>query len=93
MSNDAASEASTLGAVAKSDDDGAQRARSRGQDTPASVARSREQDNRVPKEGLEPSHPKAQEPKSCVSANSTTPAVKSGQSYDSAAGGERRRTP
>jgi hypothetical protein len=31
--------------------------------------------NTVPKEGLEPSHPKAQEPKSCVSANSTTPAV------------------
>jgi hypothetical protein len=29
----------------------------------------------VPKEGLEPSHPKAQEPKSCVSANSTTPAL------------------
>ena len=28
----------------------------------------------MPKEGLEPSHPKAQEPKSCVSANSTTPA-------------------
>jgi hypothetical protein len=81
MSDDAASEASTLGAVAKSDDDGAPR------------ARSREQDNRVPKEGLEPSHPKAQEPKSCVSANSTTPAVKSGQSYDSAAGEERRRNP
>ena len=29
---------------------------------------------RVPKEGLEPSHPKAQEPKSCVSTSSTTPA-------------------
>jgi hypothetical protein len=29
----------------------------------------------VPKEGLEPSHPKAQEPKSCVSTSSTTPAV------------------
>jgi hypothetical protein len=28
----------------------------------------------VPKEGLEPSHPKAQEPKSCVSTSSTTPA-------------------
>jgi hypothetical protein len=28
----------------------------------------------VPKEGLEPSHPKAQDPKSCVSTNSTTPA-------------------
>jgi hypothetical protein len=42
----------------------------------------------VPKEGLEPSHPKAQEPKSCVSANSTTSAVKSGQSYEDS--GERR---
>jgi hypothetical protein len=31
--------------------------------------------NAVPKEGLEPSHPKAQEPKSCVSTSSTTPAV------------------
>ena len=30
---------------------------------------------RVPKEGLEPSHPKAQEPKSCVSTSSTTPAL------------------
>jgi hypothetical protein len=30
--------------------------------------------NTVPKEGLEPSHPKAQEPKSCVSTSSTTPA-------------------
>jgi hypothetical protein len=30
---------------------------------------------RVPKEGLEPSHPKAQEPKSCVSTSSTTPAI------------------
>jgi hypothetical protein len=29
----------------------------------------------VPKEGLEPSHPKAQEPKSCVSTSSTTPAL------------------
>ena len=66
MSNGAASEASTFGAVAKSDDDGAHK------------ARSREQDQWVPKEGLEPSHPKAQEPKSCVSANSTTPAVKVG---------------
>ncbi len=28
----------------------------------------------MPKEGLEPSHPKAQEPKSCVSTNSTIPA-------------------
>jgi hypothetical protein len=28
----------------------------------------------VPKEGLEPSHPKAQDPKSCVSTSSTTPA-------------------
>jgi hypothetical protein len=46
----------------------------------------------VPKEGLEPSHPKAQEPKSCVSANSTTPAVKSAQSYDSAVEGEPCRT-
>ena len=35
----------------------------------------REQLDRVPKEGLEPSHPKAQEPKSCVSASSTTSAV------------------
>ena len=61
--DDDASEASTLGAVAKSDDDGAPR------------ARSREQDNTVPKEGLEPSHPKAQEPKSCVSTSSTTPAL------------------
>ena len=26
----------------------------------------------MPKEGLEPSHPKAQEPKSCVSTSSTT---------------------
>jgi hypothetical protein len=34
-----------------------------------------EQSNTVPKEGLEPSHPKAQEPKSCVSTSSTTPAV------------------
>src|SRR6188472_630224 len=33
-----------------------------------------EQFNTVPKEGLEPSHPKAQEPKSCVSTSSTTPA-------------------
>jgi hypothetical protein len=33
-----------------------------------------DQSNTVPKEGLEPSHPKAQEPKSCVSTNSTTPA-------------------
>ena len=31
--------------------------------------------NTVPKEGLEPSHPKAQEPKSCVSTSSTTPAL------------------
>ena len=30
--------------------------------------------NEVPKEGLEPSRPKAQEPKSCVSTSSTTPA-------------------
>src|SRR5687768_10147895 len=29
----------------------------------------------VPKEGLEPSHPKAQEPKSCVSTSSTTLAL------------------
>ncbi len=29
----------------------------------------------MPKEGLEPSHPKAQEPKSCVSTSSTTPAL------------------
>ena len=29
---------------------------------------------RVPEKGLEPSHHKAQEPKSCVSTNSTTPA-------------------
>ena len=28
----------------------------------------------VPEKGLEPSHHKAQEPKSCVSTNSTTPA-------------------
>ena len=28
----------------------------------------------MPKEGLEPSRPKAQEPKSCVSTSSTTPA-------------------
>src|SRR6187455_3129336 len=34
-----------------------------------------EQFNTVPKEGLEPSHPKAQEPKSCVSTSSTTPAL------------------
>ena len=34
-----------------------------------------DQSNAVPKEGLEPSHPKAQEPKSCVSTSSTTPAV------------------
>ena len=46
MSNDAASEASTLGAVAKSDDDSAPRAQSREQDTPASVARSRGADRR-----------------------------------------------
>ena len=38
-----------------------------------SLAQSRS--NTVPKEGLEPSHPKAQEPKSCVSTSSTTPAV------------------
>jgi hypothetical protein len=34
-----------------------------------------DQSNTVPKEGLEPSHPKAQEPKSCVSTSSTTPAL------------------
>ena len=33
-----------------------------------------ESTNVVRKEGLEPSRPKAQEPKSCVSANFTTPA-------------------
>jgi hypothetical protein len=35
----------------------------------------------VPKEGLEPSHPKAQDPKSCVSTSSTTPAVEAGPFY------------
>jgi hypothetical protein len=34
-----------------------------------------DQSNTVPKEGLEPSHPKAQEPKSFVSTSSTTPAL------------------
>jgi hypothetical protein len=34
-----------------------------------------EQFNTVPKEGLEPSRPKAQEPKSCVYTSSTTPAA------------------
>src|SRR5215218_6909479 len=80
MSNGAASEASTLGAAAKSDDGGGCEKRDRAS-----------RDNPVPKEGLEPSHPKAQEPKSCVSANSTTPAVKSGQSYEDS--GRRRTVP
>jgi hypothetical protein len=50
--------------------------------------------NTVPKEGLEPSHPKAQEPKSCVSTSSTTPAhlmlLSAGQLASDAAGRSSR---
>src|SRR6187431_531016 len=52
--------------------------------------------NTVPKEGLEPSHPKAQEPKSCVSTSSTTPAPPSCQNLNTTYGAQiltsRRRS-
>ncbi len=51
-----------------------ERGRSRRDPKARSAAWRAEQSNTVPKEGLEPSHPKAQEPKSCVSTSSTTPA-------------------
>ncbi len=45
-------------------------------ETPVRLCRGDDDDVRhtVPEKGLEPSHHKAQEPKSCVSTNSTTPA-------------------
>ena len=46
----------------------------------AQNGRRDENDEWVPEKGLEPSRPKAQEPKSCVSANSTTPADNRGES-------------
>jgi hypothetical protein len=52
--------------------------------------------NTVPKEGLEPSRPKAQEPKSCVSTSSTTPAPPSCQNLNTTYGAQiltsRRRS-
>ena len=50
------------------------RCRVGGHDSPASFNGGGAATNRVRKEGLEPSRPKAQEPKSCVSADFTTPA-------------------
>ncbi len=39
----------------------------------------------MPEKGLEPSRPKAQEPKSCVSANFTTPAAQASVEPDESA--------